>query len=197
MRHYLYSLQMSDFNLAESNDHERRLRELDESIGRRLDQDVGAIGHTTEPNLSEWDIDINALIFSSIGNLLGKAFEFSIQRSSTSPFLLLGLEFFLVPIAVPAATVSGLVELHFRGLSVKLNVPGLSFSNHDWRFEVDMNENDQLVSAWLEEEMFHIAEENIHVLRTEGRQVSKTILMDLDFPGHALSVKRGTKIDIG
>lgn len=188
---------MRDFNLAESDDHKRRLGELNECIGRWLDQDVRAIGHTTEPNLSERDIDIDALVFSSIGNLLGKAFEFSIQCSSASPFFLLSLKFFFVPIAVPAAAISGLIELHLGGLSVELNVSGLSLSNHDGRFEMDMDENNQLVSAWLEEEVFHIAEENIHVLRTEGRQVPETILMDLDFSRHALSVERRPKIDIG
>ena len=37
----------------------------------------------------------------------------------------------------------------------------LLLTNHDWRLEVDVNDNQEFVVAWLEEEMFDIAKQDI------------------------------------
>ena len=38
---------------------------------------------------------------------------------------------------------------------------GLLLTNHYRRFEVDMNDDKKFMIAWLEEEMFYVAEEDV------------------------------------
>jgi hypothetical protein len=61
---------------------------------------------------------------------------------------------------------------------------------------MDMNEDDQLVSTRLEEQMFHIAEEHVDVFIPERRHVSKTVLMYLDLTRNALPIQRRPKVDV-
>jgi hypothetical protein len=61
---------------------------------------------------------------------------------------------------------------------------------------MDVNEDNQLVSTRLEEQMFDIAEEHIHVFVPKWRHVSKTVLMYLDFTRNALTIQRRPKVDV-
>jgi hypothetical protein len=38
---------------------------------------------------------------------------------------------------------------------------GLLFANHDWGFEVDVDNDEKLVITRLEEQMLHVAKEDI------------------------------------
>jgi len=59
--------------------------------------------------------------------------------------------------------VTRLVKLHFSGFAVKLHVLRLLLADHDGIHEVDVNEDDEFVCAWLEEEMLDVAEQDVHV----------------------------------
>jgi hypothetical protein len=133
---------MGNFNLIESDDHERRLGELNKSIRSRLDQNIGAIGHTSETNFTERNININALILAGIRDLLSKGLELAVQGSPSASLFLLGFEFLLVAVAVLAAAISRLIELHLGSFAVELNIARLSLSNHDGCFEVHVDHDD-------------------------------------------------------
>lgn len=164
---YLDSFQVGNFDLVQGDHHEGRLRELDQCVSCRLDKDIGAVGNTGETNLSERNVDIYTLILSSISDLLGECLEFAIERGSPASFLLLSLKLFLVAISMLAPAVASLVKLHFRGLAVELDIPCLSLSNHYGGLQVHVDEDDQLVSAWLEEEMLDVAKEHINMFVAE------------------------------
>jgi hypothetical protein len=61
---------------------------------------------------------------------------------------------------------------------------------------MNMDQNDELMSTRLEEQMFNVAEQYIDVLIAEWRHIAKTILVDLDLTGHSFTIKRWSKIDI-
>jgi hypothetical protein len=48
----------------------------------------------------------------------------------------------------------------------------------------------------LEEEVFHIAKQDIHMFTAERGLVSETVLVYLDFARDSFTIQRGTKIDI-
>jgi hypothetical protein len=59
-----------------------------------------------------------------------------------------------------------------------------------------MNDHNQFMVTWLEEEMLDVAKENVHMLIAERRQIPETILVDFDFARDALSIQRWAKVDI-
>lgn len=164
---YLDSFQMSNFDLVQGDHHEGGLGELDQCIGRRLNKNIGAVGNTGEADLSEGDVDIYTLILASISDFLSECLELAIKRGSPASFLLLSLKFFLVTISMLASAVASLVELHFRGLAIELDIPCLSLPDHDRCLQVHVDEDNQLVGAWLEEEMLDVAKEHINMLVAE------------------------------
>ena len=187
---------MGDLDLVESDDHEGWLSELDKGIRCWLDQDIRTVRNTREADFAERDINIHALIFARICYLLRERLELAIKSCAPPSFFLFGLKFFLISISVLASAVSSFVKLHFSGLAIELNVPGLSFPNHDRCLQVNVNEDNQLMSTGLEEEMLDVAEKHINVLVAERRQITKTILVDFHFAGNPLSIKRWPQVNI-
>jgi hypothetical protein len=61
---------------------------------------------------------------------------------------------------------------------------------------MDVNEDNQLVSTWLEEQMFDVAEKHVDMFIPERRHVSKTVLMYLDLTRNALPIQRRSKVDV-
>jgi hypothetical protein len=159
---------MGNFNLVERDNHERRLCKLNKGIRSRLDKNIGAIRHTRETNFAERNINIDALVLARIRDLLGESLELAVQGRPSASFFLLGLEFLLVAVAVLAAAVARLVELHLGGFAVELDVARLPLSDHDWCLEVHVDYDDQFVVTRLEEEMLDVAEEHVDVLVAEG-----------------------------
>ena len=58
----LDALEVGDFDLVEGEDEEGGLGEEDESVGRGLEEDVGAEGDTEEAELAEGDVDFDTSI---------------------------------------------------------------------------------------------------------------------------------------
>lgn len=187
---------MGDFDLVQRNNEERRLRELHQSVRSRLNEHIRSIRHSVETNLPERNVDVNALVFACIGYLLGKGLEFPVQCSSAAPLFLLRLEFFFIAVTMLAPTVAGLIELHIRSLAIELDILGLSLTDHDRRLQMNMDNNDHLVSTRLEEQMLHVAEKDINMLIPEWRLVAETVLMDFNLPWHTLAIKRRPEVDI-
>lgn len=158
---------MSNLDLIQCDGRERRLGELNQSICGRLNQDIGPVRNTSKADFSERNVDIHALIFASVCDLLRKSLELPIQCSPASSFLLLSLEFLLVSIAVFTPTVSSFIKLHFCGLTIKLDILRLSLANHDGRFEVHMDEDNQFMGTGLKEKMLDVAEKDINMLIAE------------------------------
>lgn len=96
---------------------------------------------TGKADFSEWNINVDTFVFSCVGNLLCKGLELSVQSCSASSFFLFRFEFLFVSIPVLAATVPSLVELHVCGFTVELDVSRRPFSDHNRRFEVDVDDN--------------------------------------------------------
>lgn len=188
---------MGNLDLVQSDHHEGRLSELNQCISCRLNEDVGTVGNTGEPNLSERDVDIYTFVLPGVSNLLGERLELAIKCSSSTSLLLFSLKFFLVAIAVLAPAVSSLVKLHFSGLAIELDIPRLSLPDHDGGLQVHVDEHDQFVGTWLKEEMLDIAEKHIDMFVTERRQIAKTVLVDLHLSGNTFSIQRGSKIYVG
>lgn len=163
---------MGNLDLIESDHHERRLGQLDKSISGWLNQNIGSVWNTSESDFTERNVHIDTFILSSISNLLCEGLELAIEGSSAAALLLFSLKFLLISESVLASTVASFIELHFSCLSVELNVSGLSFTNHDWCFQVYMDEDDQFMCTGLEEQVLDVAKEHIHVLGTERRVVT-------------------------
>jgi len=54
---------------------------------------------------------------------------------------------------------------------------------------MNMNDNDEFMLGWLEEEMPDIVEQDIDCLHIDAMNVSNTVLMDLDMPRHTLTIQ--------
>ena len=188
---------MCDLDVLEGDDHEWRLCQLHETVGRRLAENTGSEWYTIKGQLSKGNIDIDTIVATSFGNLLSKILEFSIEFCSSSSFLLFGLEFFFVAATVLSFSVSRLIKLNVGSFSIELNIFCLFLSNHDWILEVDMDNDNQLVSTRLEEQVLDVAKENIDALvGTDGRLVSKTICMNLDFSWNSLAIHGWSNVDL-
>jgi hypothetical protein len=59
-----------------------------------------------------------------------------------------------------------------------------------------MDDDNKLVCAWLEEQVLHIAEQDINMLVPKRRLISKTILVDLNLPWDSFSVQWWSEVDI-
>lgn len=112
---------MNNLDLAEGDDERRQLGELDESVRRRLEQDVGPERNSLEAELSERNVDLEVTL-GSLGNLLGKRLELLVEGSSSLALLLLELDLVLVSVAVLALSVTCLVERNVGSLPDELDV---------------------------------------------------------------------------
>jgi hypothetical protein len=189
---------MSNLDILKGDNHERRLGKLDETFGGRLDIDVAAEWHTVEAELAERHIDLDVLAPASLGDLLGEALEETVELCATPTFLLLGLEFILVAVAIFPLAISSLVKLYVRGFAVELDVLGLLLAAHeDGVLEMNVNDDDELVLAWLEEEVADVGEQHIDpLLRAERRLIPDTILVNLHLAWNPLTLHRGPDEDV-
>lgn len=112
---------MNNLDLAEGDDERRQLGELDESVRRRLEQDVGPERNSLEAELSERNVDLEVTL-GSLGNLLGKRLELLVEGSSSLALLLLELDLVLVSVAVLALSVTCLVKRNVGSLPDELDV---------------------------------------------------------------------------
>lgn len=109
----LDALKVANLNLAEGDDGERHIGEMDEAVGRRLEEDVGPVGNTGEAELAEGDVDLDARVARIGGrsDTLGESLELLVEALATLALLLLELDLILVAIAVLALLVARLIEL--------------------------------------------------------------------------------------
>lgn len=158
----LNSLQVRNFNFVQGDDQEWRFGKLYNRVRCWLDQNVGSVGNTVKTNFSEWNVNVDSFILSSVRDLLRKGLELSVKSSTASSFLLLSFEFLFISEAL-ASSVTGLIKLHLSGFTIELHVFGLAFANHDRGFKMHMDDHNKLMCAWLEEEVLHVAEQDVNV----------------------------------
>src|SRR3569833_3699558 len=189
---------MGHLDVLQGDHHEGGLRQLDQALGRRLDVDVAAERHPVETKIPDGHVDLQVLAASGFGDLLGKRLEEAIELGAAAALLLLGLELILVAVPVLALPIARLVELDGGSLSVELDILRLHLVANDYGvLEMDVDDDDELVLAGLEEQMADVGEENIDsLLRVQGRLIPDTVGMDLDLAGHALTLHGGTHKDI-
>ena len=111
---------------------------------------------------------------------------------------MLSLEFVFVAISVLALSVAGLVELNVGSLTVELNILRLLLvANNDGILEVNVDNDDQLVCAGLEEKVANVGKQNVNpLLCIERRLVSDTVLVNLDLSGYSFAFQGWTDIDV-
>ena len=71
--------------------------------------------------------------------------------------------------------VSSLVERSIGDFSEELNVLCFLFADDDGTFEVNVNDDDELVVARLEEEMFDVTEEDVCNLEAESARALQSL----------------------
>ena len=94
-----------------------------------------------EAEFAEGDVDAADFLLAGVLYSFGEGFEDFVKLSALAPFLLLLLEFFFITIAMFSLAIAGLVELHISSFAIELNVFGLLLSNHDWVFEVNVDDD--------------------------------------------------------
>jgi len=122
----LHSLEVADLDLVQGDDGEGHVGEVNETVRRRLEKDVGPEGNSLESELSEGDVDLELVgrirVVRGDGDLLGEGFELSVEGLSQFPFLLLELDLVLVSVSVLPLLVSCLVELDVGSFARELDV---------------------------------------------------------------------------
>lgn len=179
----LNTLEGSNFDIRERDDEERRIREVDQTVRCRLELHVRSERNTFECQLRERNVDFQSLValptkrsihyalFVTVsnthcfGNLFCKVLELFVQRLSSLPLLLFKLDFVFVSIAVLALPIASFVELDIGGLAVDLHVFGLLLSDHNGRFEMEVDNDEHFIIARLEEEVLDIVEQEIWMAR--------------------------------
>ena len=155
---------MSNFNILKSHHKERRLRQLNQTVCRRLHQDAGSMRHAVEAQLAERNVNVDSFVLSRLGDLLGKILEFSIQRSSASSLLLFGFKLLLIAVSVFALAITRFVKLNVGSLTVELDILGLLLSKNNGILEMNVDDDNELMGAWLEEEMLDVVEQDIDAM---------------------------------
>lgn len=186
----LNSLKMCDLDVLQSNNHEGRLCELDQTFRGWLDVDVAPERNTVESKVPYGHVDLDALVPTGFRNLLGEALEQTIELRTSAALLLFCLELVFIAISVLALTVSRLVELDVSRLAVELDISRLLLvANDDRVLEIDMDNNNKLMLAGLEEQMADVGEENVDPLvRVQRRLVSNTVLVYFDLARNTLAL---------
>lgn len=133
---------MRYLDLLERDDRERWLRQLHQSIGRGLHQDVGSIRNPGESNLPERYINANVKLFAGVSDLLGKSLELFVKLGSTPSFFLFGLKLLFVAKAMSSFPVAGLIEGHIGSFAIKLHIFGFALTDHDGILQVEMKNDD-------------------------------------------------------
>lgn len=131
---------MRNLNFLNGNDHKRRLDNLNEAVRGRLHKDIASEWHTMETKVTNRHVHLDTFVATSLGNLLSKALEQSIQLGSATSFLLFCLELVLVTITVLSLAVTRLIELNVCGFSIELNILRLLLvANNDRILEMNVN----------------------------------------------------------
>ena len=63
-------------------------------------------------------------------------------------------------------SVSSLIKLHVCSFSVELDILGFLLPDHDGILQVDMDDDNQLMSTWLEKKMLDVGKEDINIVTT-------------------------------
>lgn len=160
----LDSLQMHDFHFGQRDDEDWLIRQVDEAVGRRLQQDVASVRYTVESEFSEGNIDFE-LVILRLGRLLDlgrETLEFPVQQLSTSSVLLFLLNLVVIAVSGFALLVTRLVVHGVTGFPDELDILGLFLAvQQDRSFEVDVNDRMKLIVTWLEEEVLDVAEKDV------------------------------------
>ena len=155
---------MNDLHFGQGDDEDRLIRQVDEAVGRRLQQDVASVRHTVESEFPEGDIDLE-LVILRLGRLLdlaGETLEFPVQQLSSTSILLLLLNLVVIAVSSLTLLVTRLVVHGVTGFSDKLDVLGLFLAiQQDWGFEMDVDNGVEFVVAWLEEEVLDVAKQDV------------------------------------
>ena len=125
----LNTFQMGDFDVVKSDDHKRRLSELDQAVCRRLTENIRAKWDAIEAKLAKWNVNVHVIILSCICDFPSKCLKLLVKISTTSPFFLLSLKFFLVAVSVFPFAISSLIKLYISSFTVKLNIFGFFFAD--------------------------------------------------------------------
>ena len=122
----LDSLKVADLDLGEGDDGERHVGQVDETVGRRLEEHVRSERHSLETELPERNVDVEPVravrVVGGCGDLLGEGLELAVERLSELALLLLELNLVLVPVSVLSLLVAGLVKLDVGRLARELDV---------------------------------------------------------------------------
>lgn len=122
----LNSFEVADLDFVEGDDGEGHVGEVNETVRRRLEEDVSPEGNSLESEIPERNVDLELVggirVVRSGGDLLGEGFELSVEGLSKFSFLLLELDLVLVSVSVLPLLVSGLVELNVGCFTRELNI---------------------------------------------------------------------------
>lgn len=143
-------------------------------------------------------VDLDTLVSTGFRNLLGEALEQTIELRTSAALLLFCLELVFIAVSVLALTVARLVELDVSRLPVELDISRLLLvANDDRVLEIDMDNNNELMLAGLEEQMADVGEEDVDPLvRVQRRLVSNTVLVYLDLARNTLALHCRPQEDI-
>src|SRR5687768_244360 len=155
----LHTFQMSHLDFIDCDHHEWGLHNLDETVSRGLDEHVAPVGYTMETEVANRHVHLNTLVATSLSNLLSEALEQPVELCSATTLLLLGFKLVFIAVAILALPVTRLIELNVRCFAVELDILCLLFvADNDWVFEMDVDDNNQLMLARLEEQVLDIRE---------------------------------------
>lgn len=156
----LDALEVGDLDLCQGDDEEGRLDEVDQAVGRRLHQHVGSGRDALEAEFAVRDVDLDPAV-RGLCDLVRERLEVPVELGPFPPLVLLGLDLVLVPVLPPPLPVARLVEGRLGSLAVELDVERLLLADEDGRLEPDVQDDDELRVARLEEEVLDVAEEDV------------------------------------
>ena len=183
----LHAFKVRDFNFVQGDDEEGGLGELYKAICGRLKEDIGAVWYAIKAELAEGNVGAGGeFVFCSVLDPLSESFEMLVEGGALPALFLLLFKFFFIAETVFSAAVSRLIECHVGGFFVELDVFGFLLADKDRVFEVQVDYYDEFMGAGLEEEVFHVAEEDVDFAAAVVH-VTETVLVDLYFTCDALA----------
>ena len=150
---------MSNLNVVERDDQKRALGQLHNAVCRRLNVNVRPARHAEETQVADRNVQLQVVAAAGIFDFLRERQEQLVEFSTTPSLFLLLLKLLFVAITMFPLPIAGFIELHVGGLAEELHVLGLLLANHDRVDEVQMDNDDQLVLAWLEEQVLDVVEQ--------------------------------------
>lgn len=184
---------MNNLNVIERDDQKRALGQLHNAVCRGLHVNVRPAWHAEESQIADWNVKLQIVAAAGVFDLLCERQEQLVEFSTAASLLLFLLEFLFVTVAMFPLPIAGFIELHVGGLAIELHVLGLLLANHDWVDEVQMDDDDQLVLAWLEEQVLDVVEQQVDLRPIAAVDVPYTVLVDLHRARNSLAVQRRTQ----